>query len=275
MLGKLMKYEFKATSRFMLLMYVVLFAISAIISLSIRFNIDELFEAVSNRFELGTMLLAVISAMVLFMFFAMNVVVLCGMFFYSISRFKNNMLGDEGYLMHTLPVKVRDNILAKTFVSTIWTVLSVIAVIIAYIILFLGFADTNTFNILFRALSKIDVNMLLSLGEVFLVLAELLILLLAAAVQMYLHIYASMAVGYSSNTHRAAKSIGVYILISIVLNIVETTALFPFLTFGLITDGSLNSIHFTMLYSIVITIIWAVVFYFITEYFMKKKLNLQ
>ena len=113
MLGKLMKYEFKATSRFMLLMYVVLFAISAIISLSIRLNIDGLFEALSNRFELGTVLLAVVSAMVLFMFFAMNVVVLCGMFFYSISRFKNNMLGDEGYLMHTLPVKVRDNILAK------------------------------------------------------------------------------------------------------------------------------------------------------------------
>ena len=40
MLRKLIKYEFKATSRFMLLMYGLLVALSVIMSVGIRFNLD-------------------------------------------------------------------------------------------------------------------------------------------------------------------------------------------------------------------------------------------
>ena len=52
MLGKLIKYEFKATSRFMLLMYGLLIALSGIISISFRFNLDEVFAGIAEEFQL-------------------------------------------------------------------------------------------------------------------------------------------------------------------------------------------------------------------------------
>jgi hypothetical protein len=41
-----------------------------------------------------------------------------------IQRFYKNLLGDEGYLMFTLPVQSWSHILSKLAVSMLWTVVS-------------------------------------------------------------------------------------------------------------------------------------------------------
>lgn len=275
MLRKLIKYEFKATSRFMLLMYALLIALSALMSVGLMLNLDEAMTTIGQEFQLGGLILAVLAFMIMALFVVMNVVVLSGMFFYSVSRFKNNLLGNEGYLMHTLPVKTRDNILAKNFVSVIWTILSFIAVGVSCFILFLGISETNIFKELLNILSRIDWGAHY-VREALIILTEFAVLAIVTLVNTYFHIYASMAIGYSSNTHRAAKSIGIFILISIASSIFEIAVLRPFEMFGIDVNAMLSyNPHITLWYGIIVTAITTVIYYFITHYFMSKKLNLQ
>ena len=96
MLGKLIKYEFKATYKLMTLIFILMITVSALFALSQKpWRIDE--YAVNMFFGSAEILMIIL-------FVVMNVVILSSMFFYSIVRFRKNVLGNEGYLTHTLPV---------------------------------------------------------------------------------------------------------------------------------------------------------------------------
>ena len=103
MLGKLMKYEFKATSRMLLPINgaMLLFAL-----------INRLFMEL-NFFQTGNMaisalatVMAVMYVMVIIAAFVITLIVI-------IQRFYKNLLTDEGYLMFTLPVKAHSHITSK------------------------------------------------------------------------------------------------------------------------------------------------------------------
>lgn len=275
MLGKLIKYEFKATRRFMLLMFALLLILSGFISIGFAFNLNDFVDMISNEFEWGKMIFAIFAFIIVALFVVMNVVVLSGTFFYSISRLKNNLLGDEGYLMHTLPVKTRDHILAKNIVSVVWTVISVIVVGIAYIILFLGISKTDVFDVfkgLFKILSTIKWNDEAVRVGVLLML-EMGVLCLSALIAGYFHIYASMAIGYSSNTHRVIKSVGVYILFNILSSMLEVALMRGA---DIVSGGAVTgSMHGLLLFGIIISVISSVIYFLITNYFISRKLNLQ
>lgn len=274
MLGKLMKYEFKATGRFMLLMFGLLIALSSLMSVGIRLNLDDALQGIGDEFNFGALIFSVLVFIVISLFIVLNVVVLCGMFFFAVSRFKKNLLDNEGYLMHTLPVKTRDNILSKTFVSVIWTILGCIAALIAYFILFLGISDTNVFKELFELVSMIDMTVA-NVREILLILAEFALVGVVFLINCYFHIYASMAVGYSFNTHRAAKSISVFILLSIVSNILEVIAVSLLSIFRFPVPSIGSNVHAVVWLGIVTTSISSAICYFITDYFMSRRLNLQ
>ena len=100
MLGKLMKYEFKATSRMLLPINgaMLLFAL-----------INRLFMEL-NFFQTGNMaisalatVMAVMYVMVIIAAFVITLIVI-------IQRFYKNLLTDEGYLMFKLPVKAHSQI---------------------------------------------------------------------------------------------------------------------------------------------------------------------
>lgn len=274
MLRKLIKYEFKATGKFMLLMYGLLIAMSGIISVGVQLNLDEILSGIASRFEVGGMILTVFIIIFAVLFAAINAIVICGMFFYAISRFKNNLLGDEGYLMHTLPVKVRDNILAKGIVSVVWTLAGVVVAAVAYFIILVGITGTDLFKAGYNIFVMIDWDSV-QLGRFFPYAAEIGLAVLVSIVSIYFNIYASMAIGFSSNTHRAAKSIGVFILLKIAEDIFEVLALSPFQMFGIEITNLTNNIHGVLWYGIVVTIVETIAYYFITHYFLSKKLNLQ
>jgi len=274
MLGKLMKYEFKATSRFMLLMFGLLIALSSLMSVGIRLNLDDALHGIGDKFNFGALIFAVLVFIVIALFIVLNVVVLCGMFFFAVSRFKKNLLDNEGYLMHTLPVKTRDNILSKTFVSVIWTILGVVAALIAYFILFIGISNTNVSKELFELILRTDVSFA-NVRDILLISAEFALAGIVFLINCYFHIYASMAVGYSFNTHRAAKSIGVFILLSIASNILEVFAVGLLSMFGFSALEIESNVHAVLWLGIVTTSISSAICYIITNYFMSRRLNLQ
>ena len=100
MLGKLTKYEFKATARVLLPAYLALLLVTVLgkVLLAVPPVQEALNGAIAGFF------------VVIYMLMIMGVLFLT--FFISVQRFYKNLLGDEGYLMHTLPVKVSTHILS-------------------------------------------------------------------------------------------------------------------------------------------------------------------
>ena len=118
MLGKLLKYELKATGRTFLPLYGAILII-AFVNRLIGFG--ENFGFIQN--------LAMVVLVSLFI--ALGVMTLVVL----IQRFNKNLLGDEGYLMFTLPVKTHSLVSCKLITTLIWTIASGIVAIGCVLIL--------------------------------------------------------------------------------------------------------------------------------------------
>lgn len=118
MLGKLIKYEFKATGRILLPLYGALLVFALINRLLFRSSLDE---TINNTF--GT-IGGIANILSVFAYGCTMAAVFVVTFFVIVQRFYKNILGDEGYLMNTLPIKPYLNIINKILTSAIWTIVS-------------------------------------------------------------------------------------------------------------------------------------------------------
>lgn len=270
MLGKLIKYEFKATYRFMLMIYSLLFVSGIILALGILFyGLFMQLEISGTIITVGETIISILGVVFISLFVMGTIFVLSVMTFYSIKRFHDNLLGDGGYLMHTLPVKTRDNIWAKCIVSVLWTVISTIAVIVVYYVLALILGGTETVSATIELFSEIDWSFFAELENVILTI-EFILSSVFYLVNFYFCIYASIAIGYSLNNNRVLISVLSYIGFCIAESILSAAVSVPFLFWE---DTYLPVLNEGIV--IILHLIRFAVYYFITNYFMKNKLNLQ
>ena len=109
MLGKLIKHEFRATSRIMGPMLLIVLALSVLV----RFSITVLENAESSFLNILAVLFVLAFAVGIIAVNLMSIIIM-------IQRFYKNLLGDEGYLMFTLPANVHSIIWSKLIVSIVW-----------------------------------------------------------------------------------------------------------------------------------------------------------
>ena len=103
MLKQLLKYEFKATKRLYFGLYLALALLSVVLGVTFR---QEHALAHSTSFQNLEVILMIVYVSVI-----LAIAVLC--FVSTVQRFYKNLLGREGYLMHTLPVTETQLILSK------------------------------------------------------------------------------------------------------------------------------------------------------------------
>ena len=133
MLAKLLKHEFKATARIFLPLYLILLIFGLINRI---FNVFDIFgDSISFNMQ---SILSVISSII---YFTLIVAIIVMTLVIMIQRFYKNLLGDEGYLMFTLPVKPWQHIVSKLIIAMLWSGLSLI-VIISSIAILIGIKDT-------------------------------------------------------------------------------------------------------------------------------------
>ena len=113
MLKQLLKYEFKATKRLYFGLYLALALLSVV--LGVTFRQENAWVDNTNFGRLEVIL------MVLYLSVIFAIAVLC--FVSTVQRFYKNLLGREGYLMHTLPVTETQLILSKLLTSMVWVLL--------------------------------------------------------------------------------------------------------------------------------------------------------
>ena len=259
MLNKLLKYEFKSTGRTFLPIYGALLITSFLTRLFV-FNKDF-----SNSFFLS-LFQVVISSLFGFLLMAVFILTLV----VSLQRFYKNLLGEEGYLSMTLPVRPWQHILCKSLTSLVWYIFSSIAAILAFVILayekgMLG----DFFNAIVTLIRRGSLNaqILTACGEFFLFAA-------LGILAFTMMLYASMALGQLSANKRLLTSFGAFLalnfLVQILMGVLGNLAVqwvFPM--------SSRWALNVALLLSIVVELFFLAGFFAITNYILSRKLNLE
>lgn len=259
MLNKLLKYEFKSTGRTFLPIYGALLITSFLTRLFV-FNKDF-----SNSFFLS-LFQVVISSLFGFLLMAVFILTLV----VSLQRFYKNLLGEEGYLSMTLPVRPWQHILCKSLTSLVWYIFSSIAAILAFVILAYEKGMLGDF---FKAIvtlirrGSLNAQILTACGEFFLFAA-------LGILAFTMMLYASMALGQLSANKRLLTSFGAFLalnfLVEILMGVLGNLAVqwvFPM--------SSRWALNVALLLSIVVELFFLAGFFAITNYILSRKLNLE
>ena len=132
MLGKLIKYEFKATYSIHLLMCAIVLGMSVICGLFSLIPTDQIVDDITHAGTVFSVMLQSLLQMLLGLM--MSGITVTTLVLIAV-RFYKNLLGDEGYLMFTLPVKSWQLITSKLLTSLVWMVGSVLVLFASFFIL--------------------------------------------------------------------------------------------------------------------------------------------
>ena len=268
MLGKLLKYELKATSRVFVPLYIAILVVSIVNGLSLNLEI------------LNIQGLATIVLMCLFIsLFVITIVV-------TIQRFNKNLLKDEGYLMFTLPVSSKHLVLSKYLTSLIWTFLSFVVAFLSFTIIFMiptyKYFDfsyfINEFNLLFSNMLNLNI-----LGQ----FIKIILLMIISYTIFIFNVYLALSVGQLPifNRFRNVSSFIGFLVINLLISYAQNIVSL-FVNDASVNIEAIDNINYAISsvtsivskglnIAIVINIIIILVLFFATTYILDKKLNLE
>lgn len=260
MLGKLLKHEFKATARFF---------IPIIIAVLIMTPITKL---VANRRFFDGMLsiipVTVITGYVITLFavgvLTMVVIVL---------RFYQNMVSNQGYLMHTLPVSVSQHIVSKLIVAVVWSLISIAIILLSLFILFF-FPDRmeifregwSQFVFFFREEAG-------ELGRTFIV--QMILMAMISLIYYILYVYVSIAIGQVISKHRILGAIVAAFIINVITQVFSLIIIIPIGLLNINIDDPAIINHWIMPSSMVVSVVFTIIFFLVTRHILKNRLNLE
>lgn len=278
MLGKLFKYEMKSTARTFLPFLAAILVLSVINRIMMALFSNNPYLEIPRALLMTTYVLFIIAA------FVLCVIV-------TIQRFYKNLLGQEGYLMFTLPVSTSANILSKGFAALIWMLATVVTTLVSVLIIL---PDSSWLGQIPRLLADAqrefdELGANLNLG---LLIGLLIGLLLVAFIAFIMQVYTSISLGQLSNNHKLLTSFGAYVGIYLALQILMMVGLL-LLSGGFLDqlDQWNNTVSITanmqfpqffgqFMYSMLglaigMDIVLNVIYFFVTRWLLGKKLNLE
>lgn len=267
MLGKLLKYELRATAHYFLPLFAAIVLFSLPISL-----LNNLF---SYHFSWISGLLIFIEVVLIIALAVMTLVI-------TIRRFYVNLLGNEGYLMFTLPVSTHHNILSKLLAATLWNIGAMLVIVLSVLIIMAGGNVSEIFLQMWTWFCKI-LQTELNLNAA-LMIFEWFVVGLIGIVQNILILYLALAIGQLANEHKFLASFGAFLGLQFALGTATTifgsifTALSGEWARGMLswleTFSYGGAIQLVILVAGIISLAICAAFYFITHWLLKRKLNL-
>lgn len=275
MTGRLIKYELRSSIKLMGVIWAALIVTSFLFSISSNFmgnlmRSSSIASTLINLFQgiTGMLYIAVFIATA-----AASVVII-------IMRFYKGLLGDEGYLMHTLPVKPWQLITAKGVSALIIVCASVIVAMLSILVL----AGTGSFGAIVEFCDLIK-ELFREEPKVLLVAAEFMALAILSLLKSIYQIYASLSIGQLAGKHRILLSLGAYVGINIVVTVLAvlimmlldvTGALNGWSSLSLNTvNDMLNAGQAVLGFFAAVTVIQLAAFHVVTERILSLRLNLQ
>ena len=261
MLFKLLKYDFRAMWKQFSLIWGAALALALANRFSIFWDVDDHAIGLSDTTTSGITVFAFMSVIT-----AMFVIAVI----FVVNRFSKGLLGGEGYLMFTLPVRSWQLVLSKLICALVsWVGCVMVAFASLFIMIPFNWAELFQFPFwsdIFRGIMKHPGTLAL--------MAEFCLVILAFIVLFISVMYLAMAIGHLFSRHRrlisVAAFIGLYILIA---NVYGRVFSYRFIQ-SLMNTVNVNA-YSSMLTASAIMLIPAAVFLAVVCWILEHKLNLE
>lgn len=203
MLLKLLKYDFRAMWKSFSLIWGAALALAVVNRFTItgRWSTSLVGENTSYA-----------ALFALFLVFAAMFVIAS---IFVIQRFSRGLLGDEGYLMHTLPVQPWQLVVSKLICAlAVWIASGVVAVLSMLVMTPVNFLEMLQYPIwqaLFRGI--------MSHPDVLAYLAEICLVIVSLMVLGFSTLYLAMSLGHLSPRWKGLASVAAFIVLDIAVNL--------------------------------------------------------
>lgn len=264
MFGKLLKYEFKSTAKWYLLITLIALGLSVITGV--------IGGSATNGFvNMGTNSMQIITGTLGILIFGGVIGLYLSNYYIIIRRFYSNLYEREGYLTWTLPASPHAIILSK-FVG---------ALVASLYCLFLLFLSGFITILVMGAVMGQDLSPVFSIFEAFShsIVYWIIIWWIFTTASGILLFYVSIALGQLFQNRRGLKAILFFFLLCIVLSIIGT-AVQPVRDLNdllrlLYNYGNMEELGISFIPGLIYEVIKIVSMYFTVHYISKYKLNLQ
>ena len=280
MLKKLLKYEFRATSRVYGGLYLAILAVAALMGAS--FRVPALLVHTAPI------------AVLMLVYLALGVAIAVITILTIVQRFTRNLLGREGYLMHTLPVRSAQLILAKLISSVVWVLCSILVVLLSFgLFILFGSVNSDVVSGLLQNFSGFWGQLSDLVGSVLkdynLTLVLMALEWLASLVCSILCIYTACMIGHWCKQHFVLVGIAAFLVLNIAqnqllnllpynsgstgLNLVFSTAMSDSGTVYLVTGN--KAYLWAVLAALAADLAVCAVYFAATNWLMQNKLDLE
>lgn len=266
MLSKLIKHEFRATSRIMWPVFLGMLALTALM----RFS-----QLLLNGEHIPWLLQLIGVLLVIGFVMGLGALGLAPLVLSAV-RWRDHVLKDEGYLTLTLPVSVHELLASKLIVSAVWYAAAFLVGLLSLLIAASDWASLRyvpeNFVDFFTAFFQMDASLR---GHALLILLELLgnfVMTISAA---SLVVYAAFSIGYSFNKT---------VLVLVFFEVAQFTAIAmigaffnanPTRWMNLDIYSAPASVELLLLWGMFGELLFAAAGYAVTWFFTTKKLNLE
>lgn len=260
MLLKLLKYDFRAMWK----QFSLVWGAALVLALVNRFTLFRNAEGTFLRKDSG------IPGLLTFAFGAVLIAMFVLSILFVIQRFSKGLLGSEGYLMFTLPVRAWQLVVSKLICALVtWVGCGVVALVSPFLTAPINWVELFQFPLwrdMFRGIIK-HPDVLALITEFCLATLSFLILFIAS-------MYLAMALGHLFSRHRrlisVAAFIGLYIFIANLYNRV-----FSYRAVQSLVDAATANAHSSMLTASAVMLIPAALFLAAVCWILEHKLNLE
>lgn len=279
MLRKLIKYDLMADWK----KYSVLYAATLLVSVML-FITGKITERIHNN-----RMLEIVESMFGILFTTLIVAIAVAVVVLTVMRFYKNVMRDEGYLTHTLPVHTWEILTSKLISSYIWFLSAMIA---CGVCLGIGTGEPfwvfEFFEELADAFSQMPDPVEKSLAIQFLTIIAVSVVL--APFFIMTHTYFCFALGNLSNSHKLGISVLAFFGVNIAENILATIIM-TFFASNLVDERWANEMmsadetllinesfaltNKIMVPSLIVSIVISAGFFIAAERIFTKKLNLE
>lgn len=266
---KLLKYEWKACARVCLPLYGAMVLLSIINNLMMAAPMQRIMygipTAVTTMLNFGVLVASLVITTVIL-----------------IQRFYKSLLGDEGYLMFTLPVTVSQHIWSKLIVAHIMSFLSVIA---AYLSIAITGAGLDVFRWIGNMIED-RIEFIAYDPQILLVALEVIVLMILLSVMGLLFIYLCISLGHLARKHRVLMSVVWYFALTTAFQFIfmmlfywigemQSMEMWYAFTRFLMDIGPQTATHIGLITMCLLSIIPCVACFLGVRYILTHKLNLE
>lgn len=260
MLTKLLKKDFRATSRNYLPLMIGFIILSILCKVLLEFGLRS---SRTNEFLRITLII----------FLSLYVIYIVGYYImtyvFMVSDFYKTMVSEQGYLTHTLPVKTSTLINSKLLVAVFWQFTTSVLIILSFMLLLTGHISDASIQ---QSFYEFESSIGLFWGTY---IWFMLVSMVIGAFSGPLMFYASIAIGHLFGKHRIIGAIVSYLGIYTVMQVFCTFVMIA-MGYSIYNSNSLSLIFKSyMWFAIIFSTVTSIIFYVITELVFRKQLNLE